>query len=121
MDRFQTVVLEAINHRESGSWKNWITMHNSFHTKNDFTSEIFMHGTKVATVFYKHDVHDTRFNILGGKRGDDLKDSDKWEVERIAFYTSAMKKIKGTMPTRYRNFLSDHYPVYTIFEVPTNA
>lgn len=109
MDRFQTVVLEAINHRESGSWKNWITIHNSYYTENDFTSDIIMHGTKVATVRYKHGVHDPNFNILGGKRGEKLSNDSKWEVEKITFFRKAMDRIKGTLPSRYRNFLGDHF------------
>lgn len=113
MDRFQTVVLEAINHRESGSWKNWVTMRNSFHTENDFTSDLLMHGIKVATVHYKHGVHDPKFNILGGKRGEELNDNDKWEVEKITFSQRDMFRIGGTLPTRYRNFLENHFIVET--------
>ena len=41
MDRFQTRVIEAIDKRESPSLKNDITIHNSYHTGNDFTSNIF--------------------------------------------------------------------------------
>ena len=109
MDRFQTVVLEAINHRESGSWKNWITIHNSYHTENDFTSDLLMHGIKVATVHYKHGVHDPNFNILGGKRGEKLNNESKWEVEKITFFRKAMDRIRGTLPSRYRNFLGNHF------------
>ena len=113
MDRFQTAVLEAINHRETGSYKNWITIHNSYHTENDYTSDLIMHGFKVATVRYKHSVHDPNFNILGGKRGEPLNNDSKWEVEKITFFRKAMDRIRGTLPSRYRNFLGDHFVTET--------
>lgn len=68
-----------------------------------------MHGIKVATVRYKHGVHDPNFNILGGKRGEKLSNDSKWEVEKITFFRKAMDQIRGTLPSRYRNFLGDHF------------
>ena len=42
MDRFQERIIRAIDKRENVGLKNDTMVHNSYHTENDFTSNIFV-------------------------------------------------------------------------------
>ena len=111
MDTFQKQLLDKIEQRCSGSLRNDVTILDS-HQKSvttPFTSIILFEDSKFATVHYKQNYFETDHITRCG------------DVEMIAFHHDLIKRIKGTTPSRYRNFLKNHYPVYTIFEVPTNA
>ena len=56
-------------------------------------------GAKFATVKYKDHF--------------DEYPKTKWEVEKITFFRKAMDRIRGTLPSRYRNFLGDHFVTET--------
>jgi len=95
VDFYQKHLLNKIETRSCGSFRNDITILDSFQTENPFTSVILTDGQKFATVKYKDHCDD------GPKT--------KWEVEVITFHRNLMDRIRGTQPTRYRNFLGNHF------------
>jgi len=101
VDTFQKQLLEKIETRRSGSLRNDVTILDSHQDSvcTPFTSIIMFDGAKFATVTYKHEYWDMSL---------DTRDGD---VEKITFHTDLIKRIKGTTPTRYRNFLEQHYIV----------
>ena len=120
MDRFQTRVIEAIDKRESPSLKNDITIHNSYHTGNDFTSNIFCGSEQIATVYYTHSMEDLNYNSNGGtltynnfdhSKGNfvDAIRNDTWAIDEIVFNERAIARVGGYLAVRYRNFLTNHY------------
>ena len=111
MDIYQKALLQKIEQRDSGSFRNNVTILDSHQESvcTPFTSIILFDGSKFATVHYKQNYFETDHITRCG------------DVEMITFHHDLIKRIKGTTPSRYRNFLKNHYPVYTIFEVPTNA
>ena len=111
MDTFQKQLLDKIEQRTSGSLRNDVTILDSHQESvtTPFTSIILFEGSKFATVHYKQNYFETDHITRCG------------DVELITFHHDLIKRIKGTTPSRYRNFLKNYYPVYTIFEAPTNA
>ena len=114
MDTYQALVLENIKKRTSGSYRNWVTVLNSYQTDNPFASSLKVYYRDVATITYKHHHDDLNFNIHGGKDKYNLHDDDQWEVEKITFYKDEMDRSRGHMAARYKNFLAKHYKVEVI-------
>ena len=97
MDFYQKHLLKKIETRSCGSFRNDITILNSFQDSvcTPYTSIIMTDGAKFATVKYKDHF--------------DEYPKAKWEVEVITFHRDLMDRIRGTQPSRYRNFLGNHY------------
>ena len=114
MDTYQALVLENIKKRTSGSYRNWVTVLNSYQTDNPFTSSLKVYYRDVATITYKHHHDDLNFNIHGGKDKYNLHDDDQWEVEKITFHKNEMDRSRGHMAAKYKNFLAKHYKVEVI-------
>ena len=108
MDSYQKRLLYAINKRESCSLRNHITVWNSYHTGNQFTSAIRVHNKTVATVWYKLSHDDLSVNIHGGtsKDFDDMMKNDKWEIEELFVNEQAVQRCLGTQARRVVNFLN---------------
>ena len=103
MDTFQKQLLNKIEQRCSGSLRNEVTILDSHQESvtTPFTSIILFDGFKFATVHYKQNYFETdRITRCG-------------DVEKITFHAKLIKQIRGTTPTRYRNFLEQHYIVET--------
>ena len=107
MDAYQKRILYAINKRESCSLKNHVTVWNSYHTGNEFTSAIRVQNRTVATVHYKLSHDDQNVNIHGGtsKDFDDMLQNDKWEIEELFVNEQAVQRCLGTQARRVVNFL----------------
>ena len=93
MDSYQKRLLQAINKRESCSLRNHVTVWNSYHTDNQFTSAIRVQNETVATLFYILAHDDLTVNIHGGtsKNFDDMMKNDKWEhVKGYKCYDKAL-------------------------------
>ena len=107
MDAYQKRLLYAINKRESCSLKNHVTVWNSYHTGNEFTSAIRVQNKTVATVHYKLSHDDLSVNIHGGKSTDidDMIANDKWEIEELFVNEQAVQRCLGTQARRVVNFL----------------
>ena len=95
-------------------------VHNSYHTENDFTSNLFVGSEHIATVYYRHSINDLNFNCYGGTltynnfdhdNGDYIKaiENDNWAIDEIVFNERAIARVLGTNAVRYRNFLMNHY------------
>ena len=99
MDNYQSQLLGKIKTRRSGSFHNHITIldSNQHSVCTAFTSIIKIHNQKFATVHYKQDYFDYSLETP--------------TVEKIVFHTDLIKNINGTTPTRYKNFLKQHYTV----------
>jgi hypothetical protein len=99
MDNYQSQLLGKIKARRSGSLHNHVTIldSNQHSVCTPFTSIIKIHDQKFATVHYKQDYFDYSLETP--------------IVEKIVFHTDLIKDINGTTPTRYRNFLNQHYIV----------
>ncbi len=99
MDNYQSQLLAKIKTRRSGSLHNHITILNSNQHSvcTAFTSIIKIHNQKFATVHYKQDYFDYCL--------------ESPIVEKVVFHTDLIKDINGTTPTRYKNFLKQHYIV----------
>ena len=99
MDIYQKAVLQKIHDRDSGSFRNNVTILDSHQESvcTPYTSIIKFNGLKFATVHYKKNYFDTDYKT---RRGD---------VEKITFHRDLIKSIRGTTPSRYRNFLENHY------------
>ena len=107
MDAYQKRLLQAINKRESCSLNNHVTVWNSYHTDNQFTSEIRVQNKTVATIWYKLAHDDLTVNIHGGtsKNFDDMMKNDKWEVRDMFVNEQAVQRSLGTQARRVVNFL----------------
>ena len=108
MDSYQKRLLYAINKRESCSLRNHVTVWNSYHTDNQFTSAIRVQNKTVATVWYKLAHDDLTVNIHGGtsKDFDDMMKNDKWEIEELFVNEHAVQRCLGTQARRVVNFLN---------------
>ena len=115
MDRFQERIIRAIDKRENCGLKNDTMVHNSYHTENDFTSNLFVGSEHIATVYYRHSINDLNFNCYGGTltynnfdhdNGDYIKaiENDNWAIDEIVFNERAIARVLGTNAVRYRNF-----------------
>ena len=107
MDSYQKRLLYAINKRESCSLRNHVTVWNSYHTDNEFTSAIRVQNKTVATVHYKLSHDDLTVNIHGGtsKNFDDMMKNDKWEIAELVVNEHAVQRSLGTQARRVVNFL----------------
>jgi hypothetical protein len=107
MDSYQKRLLYAINKRESCSLRNHVTVWNSYHTGNEFTSAIRVQNRTVATVHYKLSHDDLTVNIHGGtsKDFDDMMKNDKWEIDELFINEQAVQRCLGTQARRVVNFL----------------
>ena len=93
MDRFQTAILEAIQKRRSGSFKNHVTVFNSTHSGNDFTSQVIVQDKVIAEIVYSQKFFDfTRGEIQ--------------QVEEIIVNEDAIQDCLGTQARRVVNFLN---------------
>tara|TARA_R100001463_G_scaffold135307_1_gene198470 strand:- start:260 stop:574 length:315 start_codon:yes stop_codon:yes gene_type:complete len=103
MDIFQEQALKIIESRSSGSLRNNLTILDSHQESvcTPFTSILKYHNQKFATVHYKQNYFDTDHNTRCG------------DVEKITFHRDLIKSIRGTTPSRYRNFLENHYVCVT--------
>ena len=120
MDRFQERIIRAIDKRENCGLKNDTMVHNSYHTENDFTSNLFVGSEHIATFYYRHSINDLNFNCYGGTltynnfdhdNGDYIKaiENDNWAIDEIVFNERAIARVGGYLAVRYRNFLTKHY------------
>ena len=126
LDRFQTIVIDAINKRRNCSLRNNVMVWNSSHTGNEFTSEIRVNDALICTVFYTHSRDDLTRNLYGGTltynnfdhdaHSDEYAfiraiENDKWEIDRIEFDEVAIESVLGSNAVRYRNLIKKHYNV----------
>ena len=95
MDIYQKALLQKIEQRDSGSFRNNVTILDSHQESvcTPFTSIILFDGSKFATVHYKQNYFETDHITRCG------------DVEKITFHAKLIKQIRGTTPSRYRNFL----------------
>ena len=111
MDIFQKKIIFTLNKRENCSLRNHVTIWNSYHTEDDFTSAVRVHNKTIATVYYKLGQSDLSVNIHGG-HNDDIKKMiahDRWEVDYIEFDESAIRSTLGTQARRVANFLKNTF------------
>ena len=101
MDIYQEALLKKIDHRDSGSFRNNVTILDSHQESvcTPFTSIIKFNNQKFATVHYKQNYFETDHRTRCG------------DVKKITFHIDLIKNIRGTTPARYRNFLEQHYIV----------
>ena len=126
LDRFQTIVIDAINKRRNCSLRNNVMVWNSSHTGNEFTSEIRVNDALICTVFYTHSRDDLTRNLYGGTltynnfdhdaHTDEYAfikaiENDTWEIDRIEFDEDAIEDTLGSNAVRYRNLIKKHYNV----------
>ena len=120
LDRFQTIVIDAINKRRNCSLRNNVMVWNSTHTGNEFTSEIRVNDALICTVFYTHSREDLTRNLNGGTltynnfdhdaHTDEYAfiraiENDTWEIDRIEFDEDAIEDTLGSNAVRYRNLI----------------
>lgn len=108
MDAYQKRIIQAINKRESCSLKNHVTIWNSYHTGNEFTSAIRVQNKTVAVVHYKLSHDDRTVNIHGGSLEHDfdyMLENDKWEIEELFVNEQMVQSCLGTQARRVVNFL----------------
>ena len=126
LDRFQTIVIDAINKRRNCSLRNNVMVWNSSHTGNEFTSEIRVNDALICTVFYTHSREDLTRNLYGGTltynnfdhdaHTDEYAfikaiENDTWEIDRIEFDEDAIEDTLGSNAVRYRNLIKRTYNV----------
>ena len=126
LDRFQTIVIDAINKRRNCSLRNNVMVWNSSHTGNEFTSEIRVNDALICTVFYTHSRDDLTRNLYGGTltynnfdhdaHTDEYAfikaiENDTWEIDRIEFDEDAIEDTLGSNAVRYRNLIKRTYNV----------
>ena len=120
LDRFQTIVIDAINKRRNCSLRNNVMVWNSTHTGNEFTSEIRVNDALICTVFYTHSREDLTRNLNGGTltynnfdhdaHTDEFAfiraiENDTWEIDRIEIDEDAIEDTLGSNAVRYRNLI----------------
>ena len=126
LDRFQTIVIDAINKRRNCSLRNNVMVWNSTHTGNEFTSEIRVNDALICTVFYTHSREDLTRNLNGGTltynnfdhdaHTDEYAfiraiENDTWEIDRIEFDEKEIADTLGSNAVRYRNLIKRTYNV----------
>ena len=107
MDTYQEQIIETLNKRSTCSLRNHVTIWNSYHTGDEFTSEVRVQNKTVATVIYKLSHNDKTVNIYGGTSTDfdEMRKNDKWEVDELVVHEQAVQNCLGTQARRVTNFL----------------